>query len=70
MTAKRQIKFGQINLHKCKAAAAELDQRGYYDITLITEPYSTGGRVRLEVKHGAIVAANTSRKSQSSQGHV
>ena len=58
MADKRQIKFGQINLHRCKAAAAELDQRGYYDITLITEPYSTRGRVRLEVKHGAIVAAN------------
>ena len=58
MTVKRQIKFGQINLHKCKAAAAELDQRGYYDITLITEPYSTRGRVRLEVKNGTIVATN------------
>ena len=69
MTVKRQIKFGQINLHRCKAAAAELDQRGYYDITLITEPYSTRGRVRLEVKHGAIVAANL-KESQSSQGHV
>ena len=63
MADKRQIKFGQINLHRCKAAAAELDQRGYYDITLITEPYSTRGRVRLEVKHGAIVAANLKEKS-------
>ena len=27
-----------------------MNQRGYYDITLITEPYSTRGRVRLEVK--------------------
>ena len=63
MTVKRQVKFGQINLHKCKAAAEELDQRGYYDITLITEPYSTRGRVRLEVKHGAIVAANIKEKS-------
>ena len=56
MTVKRRIKFGQINLHKCKAAAAELNQRGYYDITLNTEPYSTRGRVRLEVKNGAIIA--------------
>ena len=51
MTVKKQIKFGQINLHKCKAAAAELNQRGYYDITLMTEPYSTRGRVRLEAKN-------------------
>ena len=58
MTVKRRIKFGQINLHKCKAAAAELNQRGYYDINLITELYSTRGRVRLEVKNGAVIAAN------------
>ena len=63
MTVKRQIKFGQINLHRCKAAAAELNQRGYYDITLITEPYSTRGRIRLEVKNGAIIAANIKEKS-------
>ena len=63
MTVKRRIKFGQINLHKCKAAAAELNQRGYYDITLITEPYSTRGRVRLEVKNGAVIAANIKEKS-------
>ena len=63
MTGKRQISFGQINLHKCKAAAAELNQRGYYDITLITEPYSTRGRVRLEVKNGAIIAAEMKEKS-------
>ena len=63
MTVKKQIKFGQINLHKCKAAAAELNQRGYYDSTLITEPYSIGGRVRLEVKNGAIIAANIKEKS-------
>ena len=50
MAVKRQIKFGQINLHRCKAAAAELNQRGYYDITLITEPYSTMGRVRFGEK--------------------
>ena len=63
MTVKRQINFGQINLQKCKAAAAELNQTGYYDITLITEPYSTSGRVRLEVKKGAIIAANIKEKS-------
>ena len=63
MTGKRQISFGQINLHKCKAAAAELNQRGYYDITLITEPYSTRGRARLEVKNGAIIAAEMKEKS-------
>ena len=45
----------------CEAAAAELNQMGYYDITLITEPYST--RVRLEVKNGAIIADNTKEKS-------
>ena len=48
MTDKRCVKFGQINLHKCKAAAAKLDQRRYYDITLITEPYSTGGGIGLK----------------------
>ena len=69
MTGKRQIKFGQINLHKCKAAAAELDQRGYYDITLITEPYSTRGRVRLEENMEQLLL-QILRKSQSSQGHV
>ena len=63
MTVKRQIRFGQINLHKCKAAAAELNLRGNYDITLITEPYSTRGRVRLEVKNGAIIAAEMKEKS-------
>ena len=63
MTVKRQISFGQINLHKCKATAGELNQRGYYDITLISEPYSTRGRVRLEVKNGAIIAANIKDKS-------
>ena len=63
MTVKRRIIFGQINLHKCKAAAAKLNQRGHYDITLITEPYSTRGRVRLEVKNGAIIAANIKEKS-------
>ena len=40
-----------------------MNQRGYYDITLITEPHSTGGRVRLEVKNGAIIAANIKEKS-------
>ena len=63
MTVKRRIKFGRINLHKSKAAAVELNQRGYYDITLITEPYSTRGMVRLEVKNGAIIAANIKEKS-------
>ena len=40
-----------------------MNQRGYYDITLITEPYSTRGRVGLEVKNGAIIAANIKEKS-------
>ena len=63
MAVKTQIKFGKINLHKCKAVAAELNQRGYYDITLISEPYSTRGKVRLQVKNGAIIAANIKEKS-------
>ena len=63
MAIKRQIKFGQINLHKCKAADAELNQRGYYDITVIAESYSTRGRDRLEVKNGAIITANIKEKS-------
>ena len=52
-----------VKLISTSARAAELNQRGYYDVTLITEPYSTRGRVRLEVKNGAIIAANITEKS-------
>ena len=68
MTVKRRIKIGQINLHKCKAAAAELNQRGYYDIALITEPYSTRGRVRLEVKKWSNHCCQYKGKVNSAKG--
>ena len=55
-------------MQSIKAAAAELCQREYYDITLISEPYSTKGRVRLEVKNGAIICWQYKGRVNSAKG--
>ena len=60
MTVKRRIKFGQINLQGC---SSRIEPKGILRYYFNTEPYSTRGRVRLEVKNGAIIAANIKEKS-------
>ena len=55
----RTIRFGQINLHKSKAAAAELNSRQYYDIVFVTEPYVPSGKVNLETGGGTVVSATS-----------
>ena len=57
------VRYGQINLHKSKAATAELNRRVEYDVAFITEPYAPYGLVRIEAGKGCIISSRGTKKN-------
>ena len=52
----KTVRYGQINLHKSKAATAELNRRVEYDIVFIMEPYDLYGLVRIDTYKGCTIS--------------